>query len=101
VFDRHRQSFLLVTDHQQQRVGKMGVGTGPEQPTRLLMDTVSAQRGHFLYESGDHGDLWLDLDGLLGDARAMRDWAAALASQAAGCRPDIVCSPLTGGAFVA
>lgn len=31
----------------------------------------------------------------------MRGWAAALAEQAAACRPDLVCGPLTGGAFVA
>src|SRR6185312_1793910 len=58
-------------------------------------------RGHFRYESGHHGDLWLDLDGLLVDARRVRDWAKVLARRAGGCRPDIVCGPLTGGAFVA
>ena len=62
---------------------------------------MAAARGHFRYESGHHGDLWLDLDGLLVDARRVRDWAAELARRAAGCRPEIVCGPLTGGAFVA
>ncbi|HZF33144.1 MAG TPA: phosphoribosyltransferase [Candidatus Angelobacter sp.] len=62
---------------------------------------VSAARGHFRYESGHHGDLWLDLDELLVDARRVRDWATELARRAVGCRPDIVCGPLTGGAFVA
>jgi orotate phosphoribosyltransferase len=66
-----------------------------------LRQAVTARRGHFVYESGHHGDLWLDLDGLLGDARRVRGWAGALASRAAACRPDIVCGPLTGGAFVA
>jgi orotate phosphoribosyltransferase len=60
-----------------------------------------ATRGHFRYESGHHGDLWLDLDALVVDARAVHGWAAALAEQAAACRPDLVCGPLTGGAFVA
>jgi orotate phosphoribosyltransferase len=60
-----------------------------------------ATRGHFRYESGHHGDLWLDLDALLVDARAVQGWAAALAQQAAACRPEVVCGPLTGGAFVA
>lgn len=68
---------------------------------RLLADAVTAQRGHFLYESGHHGDLWLELDGLLGHARRLQSWTAALASEAAACRPDVVCGPLTGGAFVA
>jgi len=44
---------------------------------------VSAARGHFRYESGHHGDLWLDLDGLLVDARRVRDWATELARRAA------------------
>jgi orotate phosphoribosyltransferase len=66
-----------------------------------LRAAVSAASGHFRYESGHHGDLWLDLDGLLVDARRVRDWATELARRAAGCRPDIVCGPLTGGAFVA
>jgi orotate phosphoribosyltransferase len=68
---------------------------------KSLHDAITARRGHFLYESGHHGDLWLDLDGLFADARLLRGWAVALASQAVGCKPDIVCGPLTGGAFVA
>jgi orotate phosphoribosyltransferase len=60
-----------------------------------------ATRGHFRYESGHHGDLWLDLDALLVDAQAVQGWAAALAEQVAPCRPEVVCGPLTGGAFVA
>jgi orotate phosphoribosyltransferase len=58
-------------------------------------------RGHFRYESGHHGDLWLDLDGLLVDARRARGWASALAQRAAACHPEFVCGPLSGGAFVA
>ncbi|WP_343716164.1 phosphoribosyltransferase family protein [Inquilinus sp.] len=62
---------------------------------------VSATRGHFHYESGHHGDLWLDLDSLFLDAARMRGWAAALAGRAAGLGVEIVCGPLTGGAFLA
>jgi orotate phosphoribosyltransferase len=68
---------------------------------RALFDAAVATRGHFRYESGHHGDLWLDLDALVVDARAVRGWAAALADDVAACRPDVVCGPLTGGAFVA
>ena len=80
------------------------VAAGDAQPAAIeeaLRAAVSATRGHFRYESGHHGDLWLDLEGLLVDARGVRDWAAELARRAAGCRPEIVCGPLTGGAFVA
>ncbi|HKU95531.1 MAG TPA: phosphoribosyltransferase [Vineibacter sp.] len=61
----------------------------------------AASRGHFRYESGHHGDLWLDLDALLIDARRLRQWAASLAVSAAACKPNVACGPLTGGAFVA
>jgi orotate phosphoribosyltransferase len=70
---------------------------------RALLDASAAvaTRGHFRYESGHHGDLWLDLDALLVDARSVHGWAAALAQQVAAFRPEVVCGPLTGGAFVA
>ncbi|MGH6913131.1 MAG: phosphoribosyltransferase family protein, partial [Geminicoccales bacterium] len=35
------------------------------------------------------------------DARRARRWAAALAQRAAESRPELVCGPLTGGAFLA
>jgi orotate phosphoribosyltransferase len=68
---------------------------------RAVLDAVAASRGHFVYESGHHGDLWLDLDALFVDARRARGWASVLADRAVDCRPELVCGPLTGGAFVA
>ena len=68
---------------------------------RAVLDAAVAARGHFCYESGHHGDLWLDLDALFVDARRAQGWASALADQAAVCRPELICGPLTGGAFVA
>jgi orotate phosphoribosyltransferase len=73
----------------------------PAEIEQGLLEAVAASRGHFLYESGHHGDLWLDLDTLFIDARRARGWAAALARRAVVCQPDLVCGPLTGGAFVA
>jgi orotate phosphoribosyltransferase len=75
--------------------------TNADTIAQSLRDATAVSRGHFRYESGHHGDLWLDLDSLFIDARRMRDWTAALAQRAATCRPEIVCGPLTGGAFVA
>ncbi|WP_395679838.1 phosphoribosyltransferase family protein [Inquilinus sp.] len=66
-----------------------------------LRQAVSATRGHFLYESGHHGDLWLDLDSLFLDAARMRGWAVALAGRAVALNVEVVCGPLTGGAFLA
>ena len=68
---------------------------------RELLQAVHATRGHFRYESGHHGDLWLELDGLFVDAGRVRRWAASLAALVAERAPQVVCGPLTGGAFVA
>jgi orotate phosphoribosyltransferase len=84
------------------------IDPGPSQIEQEVLGALAAARGHFVYESGHHGDLWLDLDTLFIDARRARGWAAALASrwaglaqQDAGCRPEVVCGPLVGGAFLA
>ena len=79
----------------------MKIAPEPSEIERSVLDAVAASRGHFVYESGHHGDLWLDLDALFVDARRTRGWASALADRAVACRPDLVCGPLTGGAFVA
>ena len=68
---------------------------------RALRDAGALSHGHYRYESGHHGDLWLDLDAMFGDAVRMREWAAALARRIGSGTADAVCGPLTGGAFVA
>jgi orotate phosphoribosyltransferase len=85
-----------MVNHQ---IGKTDSGTSEIE--RAVLGAVAASRGHFVYESGHHGDLWLDLDTLFVDARRVRGWASVLADQVVTCRPGIVCGPLTGGAFVA
>ena len=66
-----------------------------------LLDLVPARRGHFAYESGHHGDLWLDLDTLFVRPRRLQPYVAELASRLARHRLEVVCGPLVGGAFVA
>jgi orotate phosphoribosyltransferase len=66
-----------------------------------LLALLTARRGHFLLESGHHGDLWLDLDQLFLRPERLRCFAAELASRLAGHGVEVVCGPLTGGAFVA
>ncbi len=68
---------------------------------QALLAAVSAARGHFRYESGHHGDLWLDLDRLFVEARSMQAWVSALAAHSAALAPQVVCGALSGGAFVA
>ena len=66
-----------------------------------LLDLVPARRGHFVYESGHHGDLWLDLDTLFLRPSRLQPYVAELASQLALHGLEVVCGPLVGGAFVA
>ena len=52
-------------------------------------------------ESGLHGDLWLDLDGLFADPTGLAPSVAALADRLKGHDVTAVCGPLVGGAFLA
>jgi orotate phosphoribosyltransferase len=62
---------------------------------------MAARRGHFLLESGHHGELALDVDQMFRRAAKLRPFVAALAQKIAAYEVDVVCGPLTGGAFVA
>ena len=64
-----------------------------------LLDLIPAHRGHFAYTSGHHGDLWLDLNALFARPRRLRPYVTALADLLPPC--DVVCGPLTGGAYLA
>ena len=62
---------------------------------------IAGRRGHFRMESGYHGDLWLELDGLFVEPRCIAPSIDALASRLRPHDADVVCGPLLGGAFVA
>jgi orotate phosphoribosyltransferase len=62
---------------------------------------TGARRGHFLLESGHHGELWLDLDGLFWCAATIRPLAELLAERLRPRRVEVVCGPLVGGALLA
>ena len=66
-----------------------------------LLSTVGARRGHFLFESGHHGDFWLDLETLCARPAAIAPLAAALAARIRPYRVDAVCGPFNEGALVA
>lgn len=59
------------------------------------------RRGHFVFESGHHGDTWLDLDSLISDPRQARTEAERLAAMLRYHPADAVVGPLDGGAFLA
>jgi orotate phosphoribosyltransferase len=66
-----------------------------------LLELLEARRGHFLLESGHHGDLWLELDRLFVRPARLEPFAVELGRRLAGHGIDAVCGPLTGGAFIA
>jgi orotate phosphoribosyltransferase len=66
-----------------------------------ILDLLDARRGHFLLESGHHGDLWLELDRLFERPARLEPFAEELGRRLAAHGIEAVCGPLTGGAFIA
>lgn len=62
---------------------------------------VNARRGHFLYESGYHSDLWIDLETLCHHPATLRLFVTELCKQIVDFAPEVICGPLVEGAFVA
>lgn len=73
----------------------------PAEISRALLSKVVQSRGHVVYESGHHGDVWLDLNELFVEAIAVRAWAREIARRARGCGANVVCGPMVGGALLA
>ena len=73
----------------------------PNLSSSALIELVSGRRGHFAMESGYHGALWLDLDALFAVPERIRPFADALADVLRPYDADVLCGPLTGGAFLA
>ncbi len=67
-----------------------------EQVAQLL----PKREGHFVFESGHHGQVWLDLELLLLHPKRVQPLAEALAERLRGYRATAVCGPLVEGAFV-
>jgi orotate phosphoribosyltransferase len=68
-----------------------------EQVARLL----PTREGHFVFESGHHGQVWLDLELLFLRPERVQPLAEALGERLRAHRPQAVCGPLVEGAFVA
>ena len=66
-----------------------------------VLDLMKVRRGHFRYESGYHGEVWLDLDRLFLDPRRIAPLAQDLATRLARRDVEAVVGPLVGGALVA
>lgn len=66
-----------------------------------ILQLLSARRGHFVLESGHHGNLWLDLDVLFVRPAALLPLTRELARRLSAHGIEAVVGPLLGGAFVA
>jgi orotate phosphoribosyltransferase len=66
-----------------------------------LLSLVARKQGHFRLESGHHTDQWLELDQLFRRPAPLRPFIDELAGRIAEHGLDVVCGPLTGGAFLA
>jgi len=72
------------------------------EPTQeLVLSLLAARRGHFLLESGHHGELWLNLELLYRRPRRVEPLCSELVRRIASLSIDAVCGPLIEGAFVA
>jgi orotate phosphoribosyltransferase len=65
-----------------------------------VLELLSGRQGHFLLESGHHGDLWLDLETLCLQPQRVQAVAGGLAAPLSDLQVDAVCGPLVEGAFV-
>jgi orotate phosphoribosyltransferase len=66
-----------------------------------LLDLMPVRLGHFRYESGYHGEIWLDLDRLFLNPIRIAPLAHDLASRLAPTGIEAVVGPLVGGALLA
>jgi orotate phosphoribosyltransferase len=66
-----------------------------------LLGLLAPRKGHFRFESGHHGDLWLELAPLYLRPGRLRRFAAALAHRLAAHAVEAVCGPMVEGALLA
>ena len=73
-----------------------------ESRTQLdVTQLLPSRKGHFVLESGHHGELWLDLELLCLHPEPVQRLAAELANRLRALGVEAVCGPLVEGAFVA
>ena len=65
-----------------------------------ILPVMRPRRGHFLYESGHHGDQWFDLEVLCLRPLALQPFISRLAIMVSGHDPQVICGPLVEGAYV-
>jgi orotate phosphoribosyltransferase len=76
-------------------------GSRSELMREELVRLLAARKGHFRYESGHHGDLWLEIPRLYLRPDRLRPLAAELARRLTVYGVEAVCGPLVEGAMLA
>ena len=66
-----------------------------------VLNLLATRNGHFLLESGHHGELWLHLELLCKKPALLRPFVGELAHRLSRLRIDNICGPLVEGAFIA
>jgi orotate phosphoribosyltransferase len=65
-----------------------------------LDELLPRREGHFVFESGHHGQVWLEMERLFLHPDRVRPLAEALADRLRKYQATAVCGPLVEGAFV-
>lgn len=65
-----------------------------------VAELLAHRDGHFVYESGHHGRLWLDLELLCLHPDRVQPLAEKLSDRLKRFRPEVICGPLIEGAFI-
>lgn len=65
-----------------------------------LLSLFGARRGHFRFESGHHGDLWLEIPRAYINPNRLRRYAAELARLLGAHQIESICGPLVEGALL-
>jgi orotate phosphoribosyltransferase len=66
-----------------------------------LLSLFAARRGHFRFESGHHGDLWLEIPAAYVHPNRLRPYTSKLARLLAVHQVEAICGPLVEGALLA
>lgn len=66
-----------------------------------FLKLLYTRQGHFKFESGHHGNLWLDLDLLFLRPKDIQPFVDELAREISSFTIDAVCGPMVGGALIA
>jgi orotate phosphoribosyltransferase len=78
----------------------LGVSRDIDPMTEQLLALLAPRRGHFRYESGHHGELWLAIAQMYLHPHRLRPFAAELARRLARHGVEAVCAPLVEGALL-